>query len=448
MTAAKEAGRADLLASAVLGLQGPPEFMRVGRDVVIPIREALEVLDPAIQPAQLAMLLARAELAIGKPTAFSGEPPEFQAHVVRIYEIARMHTPALDLGEAALDLARASGDSSVISSVLRARLRTRIERVGRGSDEVNAWIEELIEIGTRDGDKELLAWAVEWQAEACFEVGEVDRGSELMARFEVLANELKQPFHIWGIGLHRARMFIRKGDWVAAEAAALDSLSYAQRVNIPSAIWPFAIALFVIRKDQGRLAELEPWLKSFVEQFPTYQLVTGALALTLVDMDRHDEAAALALPLAKDLELIERDQFRPVTMGMLAEIPAVHDDASAARNLYEALLPWHDRQYMVAAGAVYGSASRHLGILAAALKLYDAAETHFEEALQMNRKMQAQPWIARTQLDYARMRRRREAAGDGERARQLLASALGTAREIGMANVAADCEELLARLPA
>ena len=42
------------------------------------------------------------------------------------------------------------------------------------------------------------------------------------------------------------------------------------------------------------------------------------------------------------------------------------------------------------------------------------------------------------------MLRKRGAAGDAARARGLLETALATAREIGMAKVAADCEALLA----
>jgi hypothetical protein len=62
----------------------------------------------------------------------------------------------------------------------------------------------------------------------------------------------------------------------------------------------------------------------------------------------------------------------------------------------------------------------------------------------MHERMGARPWTARTQLDYAGMLLERDASGDRERARELLAAALATAREIGMAKVAADCESLLA----
>jgi tetratricopeptide (TPR) repeat protein len=239
-------------------------------------------------------------------------------------------------------------------------------------------------------------------------------------------------------------MFIRKGEWAPAEQAAIESLSYAQRFNTPGAIWPFAIALFVIRKDQGRLGDIEPWLKTFREQFPGVHLIDAAVALALVDMGRLEEAGGIALPIASNTDSIVRDQFRPVTMGMLAEVCSAVGDVATASGLYDALLPWHDRQFMVAAGAVYGSAARPLGLLATVLERYDDAEAHFEEALAMNRKMQAPPWVARTQHDYARMLLRRDAPGDRERARELLDAALATAREIDMTKLQADCEALLA----
>jgi tetratricopeptide (TPR) repeat protein len=91
-----------------------------------------------------------------------------------------------------------------------------------------------------------------------------------------------------------------------------------------------------------------------------------------------------------------------------------------------------------------GCSSRYLGLLTATLGRLDDAERHFEDALAMNTRMGARPWVARTQLDYARMLRKRDAAGDAARARELLQQALATAQEIGMAKVAADCEALLA----
>ncbi len=115
--------------------------------------------------------------------------------------------------------------------------------------------------------------------------------------------------------------------------------------------------------------------------------------------------------------------------------------------LYERLLPWRDRQLLGVVFLAYGSAGRQLGILAGTMRRWEDAERHFEDALAMNTRMGARPWVARTQFDYAVMLRRRAAAGDSARARELLQQALATAQEIGMVKVAVDCEALLSQDP-
>jgi class 3 adenylate cyclase/tetratricopeptide (TPR) repeat protein len=122
---------------------------------------------------------------------------------------------------------------------------------------------------------------------------------------------------------------------------------------------------------------------------------------------------------------------------------ALIGDRVAAERFYRRLLPWADRALTMGLYTNVGSASRQLGLLAATIDRHEDAERHFDSALAMNARMGARPWVARTQLDYARMLVKRDAAGDRERTRELLDAALATAREIGMAKVAADCEALL-----
>jgi hypothetical protein len=55
---------------------------------------------------------------------------------------------------------------------------------------------------------------------------------------------------------------------------------------------------------------------------------------------------------------------------------------------------------------------------------------HFEEAVAMNARMGARPWLAHTQHDYARMLLARARTHDRESARDLLKQALVTYREL------------------
>src|SRR5439155_13211696 len=109
----------------------------------------------------------------------------------------------------------------------------------------------------------------------------------------------------------------------------------------------------------------------------------------------------------------------------------LHDSRRAAL-LYELLKPIAQRCIVAAGTAPLGSASRPLGLLAAAMGRSEDAARHFEDALRMNTSIGSRPWVAHTQYAYACMLRARGRAGDREKARLLLSQALETARELGM----------------
>jgi hypothetical protein len=89
-----------------------------------------------------------------------------------------------------------------------------------------------------------------------------------------------------------------------------------------------------------------------------------------------------------------------------------------------------------------GSVARYLAILASTTSRWEDAARHFEDALEMNARMGARPWLAHTQRDYARMLIARNAPGDQEKARLLLSQALATYDELGMQAAAASASAL------
>jgi tetratricopeptide (TPR) repeat protein len=116
----------------------------------------------------------------------------------------------------------------------------------------------------------------------------------------------------------------------------------------------------------------------------------------------------------------------------LVEVCATLGDRDRAEVLYRLLSPY--KGYAVVAGewASFGAGSRFLGQLAATMGRWQEAESHFDQALAMNAKMGAKPWLAHTQFQYARMLLERCTAGDIERARKLLDESETIARQLGM----------------
>jgi len=66
---------------------------------------------------------------------------------------------------------------------------------------------------------------------------------------------------------------------------------------------------------------------------------------------------------------------------------------------------------------------------------WDEAAQHFEDAIEMNRKMGARPFLARCQQEYAGMLLLREGPGDREKALALLQKALDAGQDLGMKTV-------------
>jgi hypothetical protein len=78
-----------------------------------------------------------------------------------------------------------------------------------------------------------------------------------------------------------------------------------------------------------------------------------------------------------------------------------------------------------------GPTARLRALLAAQVGRWDEAWAHFEAAIDLCRRLEAWPCLARTEYECARALLRRGGAGDLTRARPLLESALAQAERLG-----------------
>jgi tetratricopeptide (TPR) repeat protein len=136
------------------------------------------------------------------------------------------------------------------------------------------------------------------------------------------------------------------------------------------------------------------------------------------------------------------DQEWLFSMSLLAETSALVGDGESASMRYGLLLPWAQLNVADMSEGIRGSVSRYLAIVAAMMQRWEEAERHFEDAIAMNARMGARPWLAHTQSDYAQMLLDRDSPGDRERAQDLLEAALATYREVGMQRYAAQAYAL------
>jgi DNA-binding CsgD family transcriptional regulator len=205
--------------------------------------------------------------------------------------------------------------------------------------------------------------------------------------------------------------------------------------------------MLVLRREQGRLGELEADFRTRAQQYPRARVFQGARALIACELGRAAEARRAFDELAAhDFADILRTYVWLTTMAFLAEVCAALDDADRAAVLYELLSPYAAQNIQGgSAGPCWGSTARYLGLLATTLRRWQEAARHFEAALHAHARLEAWPWHARAQRDYAAMLLARGRAGDREQAVGLLTDALAAAQRIGMPRLTEQALELLER---
>ena len=224
------------------------------------------------------------------------------------------------------------------------------------------------------------------------------------------------------------------------EAAVL-----ARRTGDPSDLHKLAAQTLMLRREQGRLSEIEPVLRAWVEQHPEIPAWRCALADLFARLGRSEDARREFEVLAtSDFAVLSRtDSQWLVSLVLLAEVCVFLEDEHRAEVLYKLLRPHTHLNVVVGTTAFSrGSTDRLLGSLAGILQRFQEAEAHFEAALEMHHRMGARPWTAHTQHDFARMLLARNEVRDRDRAFELANSALVTALELGMVTLAERAEAL------
>jgi tetratricopeptide (TPR) repeat protein len=194
--------------------------------------------------------------------------------------------------------------------------------------------------------------------------------------------------------------------------------------------------MFTIRREQGRLAEVAPVLRRFIDQNPQDAAWRPGLALVASDLGFEQAARKAFEDLAAGGFTFPVDAKWSLTISYLAEVCARLGDARRAERLYELLLPYRDITIFAAMTTVCcGSAARYLGMLAGVIGDWAMAEEHFDTALAMDERLHAWPWLAHTQHEFAAALLARGGRGDRARADSLLAAAVETAQRLGMVSL-------------
>jgi tetratricopeptide (TPR) repeat protein len=302
---------------------------------------------------------------------------------------------------------------------------------------------ELAEVAARTGDSERIAHG---HLEGMFtlvlnDLHSTEAALEPLTR---IVEELRQPVQLWQASAFRAMLALAQGRLDEGTELAERAFAFGEGAQPEMAIAVHDLQRYALCDLRGRLQEIEPQIRNLVATHPTRPVFRCVLAHVLARLDK--TAAG-----RHELDEFARSSFSSLPfdmewlygMSLLAETAVLLEEHASSAKLYELLLPWEELSAVDFPEGHRGSIARYLGMLAAAMNRWDDAERHFARAVTVNEAMNARPWTALTQQDYARMLLARRRPGDCEHARMLLDAALTTFRELGMDGHTAAAEALL-----
>jgi DNA-binding SARP family transcriptional activator/tetratricopeptide (TPR) repeat protein len=388
----------EALALAAVGYGGRIVWARAGHDLrlVALLQDALAGLPPSDSPLRV-RLLARLAGALR-------DEPSLEARAA--------------LSAEAVEMARRLDDPATLAYALDGRCAAILGP--HNPEERLTLSNEIVRLADLVDDRERAVQGRHYRLIALLELGDIKGVNAEIAAMTVLAEELRQPAQLWYVAATRANLALLTGRLTEAEDLIARALGLGRHAMSRDATLSSRLQLFLLRREQERLAEIEDMIRRSVQEYESRPVFRCALVLLLCDLGRDDEArAALEQLGANAFADIPFDNEWLFCVCFLADASERLGTSAHAGTLYDLLLPHAGRNASNADEISLGNVSRSLGNAAHALARWDDAARHFEAALDANARMGAESWVARTLRDYAHMLRMRGEPGDAAHAASL-----------------------------
>ena len=186
-------------------------------------------------------------------------------------------------------MARRIGDRATLASTLSARFLTLMGP--ENSDERLQIASDVIALGEEVRDRELVLRGHVWRILSLMELGDWVGAEIELAVHARLADELRDPLHLWYVPLFAATRALLQGRLRRGRALRRARRSRSAAASqAQNAAQLYAVQLFALRTEQGRLTEVESSLEEFGRRYPAAPVWRAAAAFALAVLGRGDEA--------------------------------------------------------------------------------------------------------------------------------------------------------------
>jgi len=301
----------------------------------------------------------------------------------------------------AIALARRLGDRLGLATVLA---RCYWARGGIPNEEILEMLTEAKAIGEEFGNTEIQSYAMGGRVPTFVALADMRSARREVSALRAHAQANRTPFVLHIAEHYGAAIALADGRLEAAETMMRSSEEAGRLLTGRDASGIFGIQMFSLLREQGRLAQLAPMVRILGAGDRNDGPWRPGLVSLLVELGMEAEARReLARFAAEGLEPL-RQSLWLASLTYITDACAALGDETIAALLYPELAPLAGTNVMIGAlVACYGAADRYLGMLATVLGEWDRAEQHFEQAIELNRHMQASTWLAHTEYEYARL---------------------------------------------
>ena len=341
-------------------------------------------------------LLRRAEAAL--PRTDTRLRALTLASLSRALEFAGHQMEAIDPAEEGLAMSRRLGDEATLGSVL---VLTSFPYMGvEYAHVMAARCRELMDLVDGLENDEVRVWAQWFTILSSGQLGDLDRFDELMVAHAPHVDRLHQPIWHHDLALVRHVRAMLRGDLELAEQQLEVAADLDERFQ-----WGldgvYGLAMFLLRREQGRLEGLLPMLRALVHSDHHAAVWRPGLAALYLALGMIDEART-------EFEHLARDGFatfllthnRTLMLSFVAEVCCGLGDADRAGWFLDQLRPCQGR-VLLWHQACLGPADRLLGVLASVAGRGDDAEPWLARGLELSRRIGSPLWTAHCLSDCA-----------------------------------------------
>jgi tetratricopeptide (TPR) repeat protein len=337
----------------------------------------------------------------------------------------------LPLSKEAVGMARRLGDPRTLAYALTARCLS-VDDPG-SMERFTETARECIRVAEEIGEVERAFIGNLYLFASLMQMADLEGAKRALRAMRLHGEELQEPTYRWAAVELEAALALFEGRFdVAGQLIprAYEAGRHAIRFNANTG---YQLQRFLLHRERGGPEQCESGLRELAAETPEYHILRSALANLYVELGDSEQARRVFEELAeKDFEQVYFDEEFLASMTFLAEVCTALGDGERAQRMYELLLPHRERNAFGMIEVVLGSVARPLGLLSSALGRTDEAIDHLEQAIAMNERMGARPWVAHARFDLGRTLAQSGAPKALERSTALISDALGEYRALGM----------------